>query len=117
MAAISTSDYHTSVRKIDTVDALWAIISSQPKKIRRALAERLQGELVNAKSKKTGLDKALDDVENGLVSVLSIQQMNFLNISTFNFRYGAYRVYTSHRFDKSLVKMKKRGYGNKIIRN
>ena len=68
MAAISTSDYHTSVRKIDTVDALWAIISSQPKKIRRALAERLQGELVNAKSKKTGLDKALDDVENGLVS-------------------------------------------------
>ena len=31
-------------------------------------AERLQGELVNAKSKKTGLDKALDDVENGLVS-------------------------------------------------
>ena len=68
MAAISTSDYHTSVRKIDTVDALWAIISSQPKKIRRALAERLQGELVNAKSRKTGLDKALDDVENGLVS-------------------------------------------------
>ena len=68
MAAISTSDYHTSVRKIDTVDALWAIISSQPKKIRRALAERLQGELVNAQSKKTGLDKALDDVENGLVS-------------------------------------------------
>ena len=63
MATISTSDYHTSVRKIDTVDALWAIISSQPKKIRRALAERLQGELVNAKSKKTGLDKALDDVE------------------------------------------------------
>lgn len=51
MAAISTSDYHTSVRKIDTVDALWAIISSQPKKIRRALAERLQGELENAKSK------------------------------------------------------------------
>lgn len=51
MAAISTSDYHTSVRKIDTVDALWAIFSSQPKKIRRALAERLQGELENAKSK------------------------------------------------------------------
>ena len=68
MAAISTSDHHTCVRKIDTVDALWAIISSQPKKIRRALAERLQGELVNAKSKKTGLDKALDDVENGFVS-------------------------------------------------
>lgn len=68
MAAISTSDHHTCVRKIDTVDALWAIFSSQPKKIRRALAERLQGELVNAKSKKTGLDKALDDVENGLVS-------------------------------------------------
>ena len=68
MAAISTSDHHTCVRKIDTVDALWAIISSQPKKIRRALAERLQGELVNAKSKKTGLNKALDDVENGLVS-------------------------------------------------
>ena len=44
MAAISTSDYHTSVIKIDTVDALWAIISSQPKKIRRALADRLQGE-------------------------------------------------------------------------
>ena len=43
-------------------------IAAQPKKIRRALAERLQGELVNAKSKKTGLDKALDDVENGLVS-------------------------------------------------
>lgn len=63
MAAISTSDHHTCVRKIDTVDALWAIISSQPKKIRRALAERLQGELVNAKSKKTGLDKALDGVE------------------------------------------------------
>ena len=67
MAAISTSEYHTSVRKIDPVAALQAIISSQPKK-RRALAERLQGELVNAKSKKTGLDKALDDVENGLVS-------------------------------------------------
>ena len=50
-AAISTSDHHTCVRKIDTVDALWAIISSQPKKIRRALAERLQGELENAKSK------------------------------------------------------------------
>ena len=68
MTATSTSQYDTSVNKIETVDALWAIISTQPKKIRKALAERLQCEIQDVRSRKTGLDKALEDVKKGRVS-------------------------------------------------
>lgn len=68
MATTRTSGYHISVSKIDTVDALWTIISAQPRKIRKALAERLQDEFANVQSRKTGLDRALEDVEKGRVS-------------------------------------------------
>ncbi|MGM9697797.1 MAG: hypothetical protein ACI3Y0_04050 [Prevotella sp.] len=68
MTATSTSEYDTSVNKIETVDALWAIISTQPKKIRKALAERLQCGFHDVRSRKTGLDKALEDVKKGRVS-------------------------------------------------
>ncbi|MGM9703955.1 MAG: hypothetical protein ACI3YZ_10505 [Prevotella sp.] len=68
MTATSTSQYDTSVNKIETVDALWAIISTQPKKIRKALAERLQCDIQDVRSRKTGLDKALEDVKKGRVS-------------------------------------------------
>lgn len=68
MTATSTSQYDTSVNKIETVDALWAIISTQPKKIRKALAERLQCEIQDVRSRKTGLDKALEDVKKRRVS-------------------------------------------------
>lgn len=41
--------------------------------------------------------------------VLSNRWTNYLITSAFDFLYMAYQIYTTHRFDKSLVKMRKRG--------
>ncbi|MDD7525683.1 MAG: hypothetical protein SPK22_07410 [Alloprevotella sp.] len=54
--------------KINTIDALWAIISAQPRKVRKELAMRLQIELPSCRRRITGLDKAMNDVKEGRVS-------------------------------------------------
>lgn len=53
---------------INTTDALWAIISSQPRKVRKELAIRLANELPITHHHSTGLDQALKDVKEGRVS-------------------------------------------------
>ena len=53
---------------IDTADALWAIISAQPRKIRKELAMRLQNEFPRAARHTTELDQAVQEAEDGRVS-------------------------------------------------
>ena len=53
---------------INTTDALWAIISAQPRKVRKELAIRFQEDLPVAHRHATELDLALQDVKEGRVS-------------------------------------------------
>ena len=53
---------------INTTDALWAIISAQPRKIRKELAIRLHEEFPITHRYATELDQALRDVKEGRVS-------------------------------------------------
>lgn len=51
-----------------TIDDLWALISAQPKRIRKALSLRLQQELSDEQKSVSGVDKALEDVKKGYIS-------------------------------------------------
>ena len=53
---------------INTADALWAIISAQPRKVRKELAIRLQDEFPTKNRHATGLDEALEDIKEGRMS-------------------------------------------------
>ncbi|MGM9798280.1 MAG: hypothetical protein ACI3ZY_12080 [Parabacteroides sp.] len=53
---------------INPTDALWAIISTQPRKVRKELAIRLQDEFPIKNRHATGLDQALEDIKEGRVS-------------------------------------------------
>ena len=53
---------------INTADALWAIISAQPRKVRKELAIRLQDEFPIKDRHATGLDEALEDIKEGRMS-------------------------------------------------
>ena len=53
---------------ITTTDALWAIISAQPRKVRKELAIRLADELAITHRHSTELDQALKDVKEERVS-------------------------------------------------
>lgn len=53
---------------INTADALWAIISTQPRKVRKELAIRLQDEFPIMHHHVTELDQALRDAKEGRIS-------------------------------------------------
>ena len=53
---------------INTADALWALISAQPRKVRKELAIRLQDEFPITHRHETELDLALKDAREGRVS-------------------------------------------------
>ena len=53
---------------IYTADALWAIISAQPRKVRKELAIRLQDEFPIKNRHANGLDEALEDIKEGRMS-------------------------------------------------
>ncbi|MDD6472140.1 MAG: hypothetical protein PUF62_03780 [Bacteroidales bacterium] len=53
---------------INTTDALWAIISAQPRKVRKELAMRLQDEFPMTPRCENELDHALKDVKEGRMS-------------------------------------------------
>jgi len=68
MNTVSTAPQANINEAMSTIDALWTIIAAQPKKVRKALAIRLQNELAAPAKKKTGLEEAMEDVRMGRVS-------------------------------------------------
>ena len=51
----------------ETLEALWTLISSQPKRIKREISKRLQAEQKKCQ-KLSGIEQGLKDIKNGEIS-------------------------------------------------
>lgn len=65
-----TNDTSSAINgaSVSTLDALWALISVQPQKVKQILASRLLSDLSKEDRNMKSLDKALEDVRCGRVS-------------------------------------------------